>query len=557
MCPVVARSGTSDARVAHASDTLISIVIAFVVAFIFRGFVFEAFVIPTGSMAPTLLGAHVRVRGPETGYTWAVGPWFYARGRMDAPLAVQGTPGRPIVVHDPMSREQLALAGLPRRAGDRIMVFKYLPLLHEPRRFDPAVFRAPHEPGAATNYIKRIVGLPGEEIALVDGDVFVRPAPADAPGGDADRPGTPGSTWQEVGWTIARKDERTQRAVWQDVFDSRFVPLKALRGAEEFIGPWRGGNGWDLVGRMSYRYRGSGPTVLRWDAYRWPILDTCSYNEVAPESRPTLAYPVSDVAVEFALEPESGEVPLAVVVRTRGHEFRAEVAGRRATLRMGALGPIGAEGVPAPPAEWTVLSEGLLPQPLGAGRPARVEVWHVDQAVWLFVDGTRIARGAYDWTPAQRVEQSVLMTLPEILRTDAEGGNTLAQPGHYVRPEIAIELGSGPATLHRVRVRRDIYYQPARPGRLQARPRACHPAEPMFLGPRQFFVCGDNSAASQDSRLWGDSDPWVAATLDPTPGIVRRELLVGRAFFVYLPATVRGPFSPLPMIDFGRLRWIW
>jgi signal peptidase I len=47
--------------------------IAFTMAFVFRGFVIEAFVIPTGSMGPTLMGAHVRMRGPNTGASWPVG----------------------------------------------------------------------------------------------------------------------------------------------------------------------------------------------------------------------------------------------------------------------------------------------------------------------------------------------------------------------------------------------------------------------------------------------------------------------------------------------------
>jgi len=39
-------------------ETIESIVIAFVLAFLFRTFEAEAFVIPTGSMAPTLMGRH-------------------------------------------------------------------------------------------------------------------------------------------------------------------------------------------------------------------------------------------------------------------------------------------------------------------------------------------------------------------------------------------------------------------------------------------------------------------------------------------------------------------
>src|SRR5262245_31844487 len=53
-------------------DTIESILIAFILAFIFRAFVVEAFVIPTGSMAPTLLGAHMRFRCPDCGYRFQV-----------------------------------------------------------------------------------------------------------------------------------------------------------------------------------------------------------------------------------------------------------------------------------------------------------------------------------------------------------------------------------------------------------------------------------------------------------------------------------------------------
>src|SRR6187431_1469170 len=53
-------------------ETIESILIAFILAFIFRGFVVEAFVIPTGSMATTLLGAHMRFTCPDCGYRYDV-----------------------------------------------------------------------------------------------------------------------------------------------------------------------------------------------------------------------------------------------------------------------------------------------------------------------------------------------------------------------------------------------------------------------------------------------------------------------------------------------------
>ena len=39
-------------------ETVEALVVAFILALLFRAFIAEAFVIPTGSMAPTLMGAH-------------------------------------------------------------------------------------------------------------------------------------------------------------------------------------------------------------------------------------------------------------------------------------------------------------------------------------------------------------------------------------------------------------------------------------------------------------------------------------------------------------------
>src|SRR5262245_12956280 len=103
-------------------ETVTSIVIAFILAFVFRGFVIEAFLIPTGSMAPTLMGAHMRFTGPSTGYTWPVGPQFYPtdeRGRPNSsltPLAVQGSRDMPVFVHDPMTSEEIKSDGVPLRS---------------------------------------------------------------------------------------------------------------------------------------------------------------------------------------------------------------------------------------------------------------------------------------------------------------------------------------------------------------------------------------------------------------------------------------------------------
>ncbi|MEK6247114.1 MAG: S26 family signal peptidase, partial [Planctomycetales bacterium] len=57
----------------HVRETVESVVIAFALAFLFRTFEAEAFVIPTGSMAPTLNGRHQDVDCPKCGFAYRVG----------------------------------------------------------------------------------------------------------------------------------------------------------------------------------------------------------------------------------------------------------------------------------------------------------------------------------------------------------------------------------------------------------------------------------------------------------------------------------------------------
>jgi signal peptidase I len=93
----------------------ILIVAALVIAIVIRTFVFQAFYIPSESMVPTL------------------------------------------------------------RVGDRVLVNKLSYKLHDPRRGDIVVFKAP--PAAATadikDLVKRLVGLPGETIEGKDGHILI------------------------------------------------------------------------------------------------------------------------------------------------------------------------------------------------------------------------------------------------------------------------------------------------------------------------------------------------------------------------------------------------
>jgi signal peptidase I len=536
-------------------ETLISVIIAFIMAFVFRAFVIEAFIIPTGSMAPTLLGQHERMQSPQTGYNWAAGPQQLIDGETAQPI-------QHVLTHDPMTREFMERHDVRRQAGDRILVFKYLYSIYDPRRFDVVVFKAPHTP--QQNYIKRLIGLPGEMIALVDGDVFARRPPA----GEALAPGI--NTWTLPGWQVQRKPERQQRAVWQDVFSSEYQPLTAVRDDQHriFRSPWLGGAGWSIEGRRDYDYDGPGPTTLSWDNQalgddqrpRWPIDDFCAYND-SPGiggQNPNNAYAVSDINIRCGVEPRSGPVDASAVIRSRGHEFRADLKGKTVTLRMGQLGPAGSDGQPAAPSSWTVLETKPLPEGIEPGRVTNIEFWHADQSLWLWVDGRLIAKGEYNWTPQERVKYALGTTVEQVMDAyKSKHDNPLGNPANYRQARVWWEFSGGALTLHRVGLQRDIFYEPSSPNRDPEPPRATHPATTMALGPDHFFVCGDNSPSSLDARLWGPPDPWVKATIDPTAGVVPRDLMIGRAFFVYFPSLIRGAQSGLPVPDFGRMRWIW
>ena len=96
----------------------------------------------------------------------------------------------------------------PSFNGDRILVNKFAYDFSEPARWDVVVFKYPED--AKTNYIKRLVGLPGETVSISAGDIWTN------------RPG--------VAPAIARKPAAKLAAMLQCVHDSRFVAAD-LRGA--------------------------------------------------------------------------------------------------------------------------------------------------------------------------------------------------------------------------------------------------------------------------------------------------------------------------------------
>lgn len=546
-------------------ETLISIVIAFTMAFVFRGFVIEAFVIPTGSMAPTLMGAHMRYHGNKSGHDWPVSAVYPLP---NDPTSYQN-PQRGINVSDPITGEVRSGSAVELSSGDRILVLKYLYSLFDPQRYDVIVFKNPFDP--SVNYIKRLVGLPGEQVALIDGDVFVRTPKADDP--------KDVSPWALGGWSIARKPAPQQRAVWQMVYDSS---LEALAPAGTPAGgPWATPDptGWTLKPR-EYVYSGSTRADLVFDQSRqrttlntlppqwrtWAISDAYAYNEaLVTAGQPLARFPVADVRVHAGVKPQTAGLTTTVALSARGHEFRAVLGTGKAELQMRAPAG-GSAGGPVVLGPWTTMATAAFPG-FPADRVTSVELWHADQRLTVFIDGTNLVHADYDWTPDQRLRFATGLSLADVLRRqNGLTENVLADAGLYTLGalrDLRFTFEGAPVTLYRVGVDRDLYYQPATKTGQSQPALATSPTTTLTLGPDQFFPCGDNSPASLDGRLMTHVDDWVYKEFPPpagdqysSVGVIPRELLLGRAFFVYWPSLLKER-GPLPMTDFGRMRFIW
>ena len=135
--------------------------------FVFRPFLYEAFVMPTNAMAPTLVGQHWKGVCPECGKSNYCSPRDARYGAFDPPL----------MICDDFHVTKNAEVSDVVHTSDRFLVAKF----HMPQRWDLVVFQYPEEPSLM--YVERLVGLPGEQIQIRDGSLWVdgvRQSPPDS-----------------------------------------------------------------------------------------------------------------------------------------------------------------------------------------------------------------------------------------------------------------------------------------------------------------------------------------------------------------------------------------
>ena len=449
--------------------------VLFVAAIIFlRAMTVEPFGVPTGSMAPTLSGNHKALACPRCQYPVRIGePGSKRTDYPDVRCPNCGAAG-------------LLVASAPEITGDRLLVDKNVFRLRSPRRWEVAVFICPSD--KSKPYVKRVVGRPGEQVQLRDGDVWVN-------------------------GQLARKTLAEARECRVPVFDADYAPPGGWgrRWLPEATSPAIGSAGprpipeWLTVDASDLTVRATGASAPRLAAY-WHVSPDTSTAEVIRDgfeynghTAASHDYPVHDFLIEFEAELLSGTGAVVCKMTDGADEATAHIA---------AGGEFGESKLLVPP-------KGLVRTanrpPLKPGRVYRVEMAFVDRRVSVSVEGHEFF--SWDLPPAER-------------RADVTSPFKIGAQG--------VDL-----TIRHVKLLRDVYY---RPGDRHAT------AAPYQLGSDEYFLLGDNSANSDDSRSW------------QIPAVPERNLL-GKPFLLHQPSrpahwAVGSRQVDAHSIDWGRIRWL-
>jgi signal peptidase I len=177
---------------------------------------------------------------------------------------------------------------------------------------------------------------------------------------------------------------------------------------------------------------------------------------------------------------------------------------------------------------------------------------NVDDELSLFVDGRRVT------FPEPTTWRRALATAAEV-KPVIQGARPGADEPDDLAP-VGITALAADVVVRDLRVLRDLYYVSS--GTLAAF-QGRDPEEAIVTYPLeadQFFMLGDNSSASKDSRAWG--------TPEAPLHHVDRRLLIGRALVVFWPHAVPTPWNAkvaercgwelrLPCLpNFARMRFV-
>lgn len=516
---------TNQAVFIHAVETIESLVVAFILAFILRAFVVEAFQIPTGSMAPTLYGAHRTWICSNCGHQFA---FEIEEARDRHGRLVRLAPEKVICPNCRYNEDYPAGPGgqarSPVEGGDRILAIKlqydlarWFPALG-PDRWDVVLFKNPSDMGQ--NFIKRLIGLPGEKLEIIDGDIFINDQ-------------------------VVSKPDHVQEQLWFTVYNNDYAPRNEQ--ARVFLGkgytrtprwvavddnsPWQSGSPQlhcDAIDR-------SIPSAIVFDG---SLDDFYGYDAIREDYA---RFQVGDLRIRFMLSHEAGDG--SVYVRLGRHHtlFTVEINPSAGTARLyRADSSDGTLSLTSPIAEGSIEAR--------PGEAMQVAFSNVDYTVRLDVNGKTVLyldQSQYYGPQQDRITASFVKS-------------TLAA-GRQPYPTAQIAAAGVRILLSHLILERDVYYRYTR------MPPDGHELgigvqdNPIYLDEDAYYVLGDNSPRSKDSRLWDEVDPLLRELKgdDYQQGTVPRDQMIGQGFFVYWPAAYR-PFGKLlPLIpNVGDMRFI-
>ncbi len=424
-----------------------AIVVAFTFALIIRCFFLEVFQIPTTSMEPTLLGD---VSGGQH----------------------HGNQCPFIDFHQPGLTEPASVDA----SGDRIMVTKFYYGLSKIDRYDVVVFKYPLN--VARNFIKRVVGLPGEWMVMYGGNIY--------------------SGQSENGpFTITRKTPSTQGRIWIRA-DSQFEEY--LQKKSDFDRFWQAEDQSEYYAALDLRPGASEADIAK--AYKKLS------EEFHPDRNPAESNRYARVVEAYNVlkDPRNRVTPHEVI------EGKL-ITGRRSAFRHGAVRDY-PNGVDVD--DLRLSFEVNVASPQGAIF-ARIENRYGKFELRLAGKGSTFVYTNPEGHPttrpiAARPESGFHRVEIEIydgryfVRYDGDSQipdrneflSTLAEAKSASFEDRGIVFGSEdtPCEIRKLSLARDIHYR-ERPGGANIRDGEAKQIEPGY-----YVMMGDNTESSHDSRAW-------------------------------------------------------
>ena len=472
-------------RAADVANTFEWLITAFVLAFVFRAFIMEAFRIPTGSMADTLKGAHFRLCCQQCGCRYDHGfptrnDDFIPPGNVPLPVTRCPNCGYYWPPNYPMAAAQMPVAN-----GDRILVLKCIYQFLNPKRWDIIVFKNPLDP--TENYIKRLIGLPKEKVEIIDGDIYIN-----------DR--------------ISRKPPKVQDGLWTLIYDNDYQPVRPREGS--FNGhPWRqpfkneSGSKWINGDKDN-------PTLFHLDSPADQINTLVFNTSNGKDFKATYAYNDVDVRREEHL-PFCSDLMVRFYCRWARPQGRIGIALSKYQTNYKAWIDLKGEMVITRSSKGGKTTDLARMGPVPISESGLVKFANVDHQL-IFEFGSKKLTYNLGSEPGDAGP----------INTDTE-------------PQVKI-FGAGKLTLSHIAIFRDIHYTRYRLGNNHKPGRATQD-NPFTLAEDEFFVLGDNSPNSEDSRWWS-REGMANNGLSYREGIVPRDYLVGKALFVYWPSGFEFPW---------------